>query len=163
MAIRYTFAKCLPVTREMADRVRSLGSGGETCFDDADLRPTDEAWWSKTVEGIASSMIAACEARETPAADVIAETAYRSAYGDQAKDKGKADRLRASHQGGSWVLPLGFLVQGCERIYREGIDKGGRAIRARSALLAFAAAIAIECGCARVQEDAEDQAESEAL
>lgn len=161
MYIRYTFRSALPATPEMATRVRALGQGGETCFDEANMRPQDERWWTETVETIASNMIKDCELRAATDEELalkIPESAYKTPYGQPCppyeREKIRKERIAVMRRNaGGWVMPLGFLTQGCERIYLEGIDQGQRAISARSQLRAFAVAIAMECGCARLQEE----------
>lgn len=160
MHVQFTFRNALPATLEMAARIRTLGEGGETCFEYANLRPQDEKWWTEVVEAIASGMVADCELRgatDDELALKIPETAYKTPYGQPApyeREKIRKERIAAMRRNaGGWVMPLGFLTQGCERIYLEGIDQGSRAISARSQLRAFAVAIAMECGCARLQEE----------
>ena len=160
MNVQFTFRSALPATLEMAARIRTLGQGGETCFDHANLRPQDEKWWTETVEAIASLMEGDCELRKATDEELalrIPESAYKTAYGQPClpheREKVRRERIQAMRRNvGGWVLAVGYLTRDCERIYLEGIDQGSHAIRARSQLRGFAIAIAMECGCARPQE-----------
>jgi hypothetical protein len=146
--LRYTHP-----TREIAERIRSFGEGGEELFVRANLRPQDEVWWTEAVRNIVKLMIEGCEAREASDATLAAripEDAYRTCYSDRDKEKVTQDHIRSMRNGRAWVLIIGYLIRDTERLLLEAIHMGDSVIKARSLLRAFAWVIACETGMYKV-------------
>lgn len=142
-----------PASREMATRVRELAEGGESVFDKANLRPSDETWWVETTKHIADSIDDDVFVRGASDAELISripESAYKHCYGQSDRNKVTQDQLTVIRKGGAWVFPLGCLMRDTERILLESIHMGDKVIRARSQLRAFAWVIASETGYAKI-------------
>ena len=150
------FTKRPPHTREMVTRVRELAQGGETCFERANLRPSDETWWTESTEAMASAMMKEIEVSETSDEALIAtipETAYKGCYDKRDRERIQKDALHQMRLTGRGSLVLGFILRDTERLCIEALFMGDAVIKARSQLRAFAAAMALETGCAKFTND----------
>lgn len=155
--LRLTFRGADPTSEMIANVVR-LGEGGETCFEAAKLRPEDEKWWKSTIAGIADMLRSELDAINTATETLVAQIpqeSYRHAHSDAAKEKIREDFCKNRRRGRGWIMAVGFLLRDSERVMHEALHMGDKVIRARSQLRAFAGAVAVEVGCAKIIDEEE--------
>lgn len=142
-------------TSEIVARVRELAAGGEECFDEADLRPSDEKWWRNVTGKIASSLEDTLRWLEMSTDEILATmpaNATKHAYSDAERARIRDEYVERRRRGGEWVFILGMMLRDAERIHTSAINHPQSAIRARSQLRAFAVAIANVLGCVYVRD-----------
>lgn len=154
MNIRMHYKTVRP-TQEMLDKILRYSAGGEELFEDANLNPRDEKWWTETTGHIAAKLKEFMDVEKSTDHEIAAsipESAYMYCRDDREKAKVVVEYVKMARAGGSWLLPLGFLIRDCQRLEMEAMRMGDRVIRARSQLRAFAVAIAMALGCASLVE-----------
>lgn len=147
-------AKAVAPTDELVAKVRELARGGETCFEDACLRPGDERWWRDVTEGIAADMETTLRSRRATDAELIAalpETAYAGASSERERRAIAGRHIADLREGGKWVFYVGLMMRDAERRFLDGIHLQREALRARGQLRGFAVAIAMALGCATTE------------
>jgi hypothetical protein len=158
--LKFQFDQAKDSTEALAARVEELREGGARHLLNAKLRKADMEWWPRCLTGIADAIRAEAKAIATPDEELIAkipEKELKDHYGyplDRARLKGAQENyIRQARYSKPWVLYIAYLDRDADRILHEGILMGQKVIEARRAIRGFAAAVAVETGCAELVPD----------
>lgn len=152
---------------EEIEAVASAFRGAAMFLDACRMRPTDVAWWERETRSIVASMreqarVAALTDDAVAAMISPEERETGGSFGGRMTAADVAKRVAAIRRACGWIISLGGLSVGIERIVMESIMMDRDAQRARQQVRAFVAVAEMAVGMAsiaRTSDSDDDTAE----